>query len=161
MILSATKEGTIEKLEKDILFNVFEFNDTTALKAMTKLKDVVSLNNEMTNEEIIKTIRNSKYTRYPYYENNKIIGILNVKNIIFSKNLELKELLHKAYCVNSRDKIDDVFYYMRNHQIGMALVKNKENEIIGIITVEDIVEEVLGNIYDEYDSREQDDRSNK
>lgn len=69
--------------------------------------------------------------------------------------------MHKAYCVNSRDKIDDVFYYMRNHQIGMALVKNKENEIIGIITVEDIVEEVLGNIYDEYDSREQDDRSNK
>jgi len=154
MILDASKDGTIEKLEKDILLNVFQFNDTTALKAMTKIEDVIYIDNAMTNDEIIKIIRESKFTRLPYYDNGKIIGILNVKNIIYSKDLSLKKLLHKVYYVNSNDKIDDVFYFMRDKQIGMALVKNKENEIIGIITVEDIVEEILGNIYDEYDNKE-------
>ena len=161
MILDASKDGTIEKLEKDILLKVFEFNDTTALKAMTKMKDVVYLSNKMSNEEIIDVIRKSKFTRLPYYEDEKIIGILNVKNIIYSRNLELKKILHKVYYVNANEKIDDVFYFMRNRGIGMALVKNKDNEVVGIITVEDIVEEILGNIYDEYDSRDINDRDIK
>lgn len=154
MILDASRDGTIEKLEKEILLKVFEFNDTTALKAMTKLDDVVFIDNKMSNEEIIKIIRESKFTRLPYYDNGKIIGILNVKNIIYSKELSLKKLLHKVYYVNSSEKIDDVFYFMRDKQIGMALVKDKNNEIVGIITVEDIVEEILGNIYDEYDNKD-------
>lgn len=145
-------DASLEEFEKNLLLNVFEFNDTTIKEIMTKMKDVISIDINIEKEEFLKIIKKHKYTRYPITKNNEIIGILNIKDIIIKKidNFNIKKYTRKVTKLNSDTIIDDAFLILSSNHEVMALVK-ENNEIIGIITLEDIIEEVIPNVFDEYD----------
>ena len=152
IILLGNTEGVIEEKEKDYILNIFNFNDIEVEKIMTKKEDVVmiDINDDMKN--ILSTIKESKYTRFPVYDKNEIIGILNVKDFILYYN-ELKDLRSIVRTVNKyeyTEKIDDVFRMMQKNNEPISLIYNKK-EMVGIVTIEDAIEEIVGNIFDEYD----------
>ena len=150
-VKSTIIDSELEEFEKNLLFNVFEFNDTTVKEVMTKKADVVSIDINDSKEEILKILKKYKYTRFPVTDNNEIIGVLNIKDLIIKNNkeFELKKYIRKLIKIQSNMIIDDAFLYLRSKQAVIAEVKEKE-KFIGIITIEDIVEEVVGSIVDEY-----------
>jgi len=156
MILLGKDEGVLEEKEKDYILNVFNFNDIEVSKVMTLKEEVVMLNIEDTLKDNIFKMKETKYSRFPVYKDNKdnIIGIVNVKDLIIKHNEEnkvnLENILREVHSFQYNEKIDDVFRYMQENNESMCIVyKNKK--FIGIVTVEDAVEEIVGNIYDEYD----------
>ena len=157
MILLGKDQGVVEEKEKEYILNVFNFNDLEAIKVMTPKKDVVMLNIDDELKTNILKIKESKYSRFPVYQNDKnnIIGIINVKDIIIehkeSQQLDLNKLIRPVTKFKHNEKIDDVFRYMQEENESLCLVY-QEDEFIGIITIEDAVEEIVGNIYDEYDN---------
>lgn len=156
IILTGTRDGIIEKKEQEYIFNIFQFNDTTVDKVMTPKNDCVMIDVNIQFKDLIKLLKETKFTRYPVYSENKnnIIGIFNVKDYIMYKkdndDFDLKKLLFKVEKFQYNEKIDDVFAKMQKDRIHMAIVE-KDKQFIGIVTMEDAVEEILGNIYDEYD----------
>ena len=152
MILLGNTEGVIEEKEKDYILNIFNFNDVEVEKIMTKKEDVVMININDDMKNILSTIKESKYTRFPVYDKKEIIGILNVKDFILNYN-ELKDLRSIVRTVNKyeyTEKIDDVFRMMQKNNESISLIYNKK-EMVGIVTIEDAIEEIVGNIFDEYD----------
>ena len=156
MILVGSDEGVIEEKEKEYILNVFKFNDITVDKVMTPKKDVVLINIDNNLLDNIKKIKETKFSRYPVYEKNEnnIIGIINVKDLIISRKegelLDLRSLVRPIHSFQYNEKIDDVFRYMQEKNESMCSIF-KNNSFIGVVTVEDAVEEIVGNIYDEYD----------
>ena len=159
MIILGKEEGVIEEKEKEYILNVFEFNDITVDKVMTPRKDVVMINIDDDIKNILLVIKDSKFTRFPVYKDNKnnIIGLLNVKDFIlhYGENEELKidNIIRKVHSFKYNEKIDDVFRYMQEKKENLCMVY-KEDNFIGIVSIEDAVEEIVGNIYDEYDEVE-------
>ena len=123
---------------------------------MTPKEDCELLNVNSKFGSLIKKLKKTKFTRYPVYDGdtNNIIGIFNVKDYIMYKKdngvFDLKKLLFGVRKFNYDEKIDDVFASMQKEHVQMAIVM-KDKKFIGIVTLEDAVEEILGNIYDEYD----------
>lgn len=156
MILLGKDEGVVEEKEKDYILNIFKFNDIDVSSVMTPKKDVIMLNLSDELKNNILKIKESKYTRFPVYDKNEsdIIGIINVKDLIIehkeSDKLELKKLVRTATKFEHNEKIDDVFRYMQEKNESICLIY-QNNKFIGIVTIEDAVEEIVGNIYDEYD----------
>jgi len=150
-IKNALEDSELEELEKNLLFNVFDFNDTTIKNAMTKIDDVISLDVNDSKDSVINKLKTYKYTRFPVYEDGSIIGLVNVKDMIINRNDKnsLKDYVREFVSLDSNMIIDDAFLYLRSNRIMMAKVV-ENNSIIGIITLEDIVEELVGEIYDEY-----------
>jgi putative hemolysin len=154
IILTGTSEKIIEAKERDYILNIFEFNDKTVKEIMTPKKDCVIINIEDDLKENIKKIKDTKYTRFPVKNKNGIIGFINVKDFILNhqkdKETTIAELLQPVQTFKSTEKIDDVFRKMQKKHHSFGIVKEKGN-FIGIITMEDAIEEIVGNIYDEYD----------
>lgn len=159
IILTGTRDGIIEKKEQEYIFNIFQFNDTTVDKVMTPKEDCELINVNIKFGALLKRLKKTKFTRYPVYEGdtNNIIGIFNVKDYIMYKkdndDFDLKKLLFKVKKFDYDEKIDDVFAIMQKEHIQMAIVV-KDKKFIGVVTLEDAVEEILGNIYDEYDEED-------
>ncbi|MEG2229469.1 MAG: hemolysin family protein [Bacilli bacterium] len=151
-IISYSKnEGILEKEESNIILNVFKFNDITVSNVMTPIKEVMSINYEDSPKEVIDQIRRTKHTRFPVFDGKDIIGILNIKDLIVIKkdDFNKNDLMRLPIFVKEDDKIDDIFNKMKEKNVGLMIVKN-DKKVTGIITMEDIIEELLGNIYDEY-----------
>lgn len=144
-------DATLEEFEKNLLLNVFNFNDTTVKEVMTEIKNTITLDVNMPKQEIIKILKQHKYTRYPITKNKQIIGLLNIKDLIIKKtdDFNLKNYTRNIQKIESNTIIDDAFLMLREEHQVMAYITEKE-KIIGIITIEDIIEEVIGNIFDEY-----------
>ena len=155
-ILLGRSEGILEEQEKEYILNIFDFNDINVSKVMTPKKDVVLLNIDDDMKENVYKMKNSKYTRFPVYKDNvnNIIGIINVKDFIYekkdNKDVLLKDVLRKVTRIKHNVKIDDAFRYMQEHNESFCVVY-KEDDFVGVLTIEDAVEEIVGNIYDEYD----------
>lgn len=156
MIILGLDEGVVEEKEKDYILNVFQFNDIDVTKVMTPKKDVIALNISDDLMKNISLIKMSKYSRYPVYKDdiNNIIGFINVKDIIMQysdgSEIDLKKLIRPVAFFSYNEKIDDAFRHMQENNESLCVIyKNKK--FLGIITVEDAVEEIVGNIYDEYD----------
>ena len=145
-------DSNLEELEKQLLLNVFEFNDTTIDKVMTPKKYVVTIDINATKEEILKIIKEYKYTRFPIVNNNDIIGVLNMKDLVIKQNetFNLKDYIREITTLKDTMIIDDAYLYLNsNYEVMAKVVKN--NKYIGIVTLEDIIEELVGNVFDEYD----------
>lgn len=143
----------LEELEKKLLLNVFEFNDTTLDKVMTKKDDVIYLELNSTVEDIMRVIKDTKYTRFPVIDNGEIVGVLNIKDLLVQPTktkVSIKEYMREIESLPSNMIIDDAFLYLNSEQLSIAKVV-KDGNWVGIVTVEDIVEEIIGNIFDEYD----------
>jgi len=144
-------DSSLEELEKKLLLNVFEFNDIVVKDVMTKLEDVVSVDIDMEKDQLFNILKKYKYTRYPVIKEDKIIGLLNVKDFIIKKSedFKLSDYVRNICEINSKEIIDDAYLFLNSKHEVMAIVKDK-NKIVGIVTLEDIIEELIGNVFDEY-----------
>lgn len=147
-------DSNLEELEKQLLLNVFEFNDTTIDKVMTPKKNVVTIDINSTKEEILKIIKQYKFTRFPITDGKDIIGVLNVKDLVIkqTKTFKLKNYVRKIATLKHNTIIDDAYLYLNSNYEVIAKVE-KNAEYIGIITLEDIIEELVGNVFDEFDKK--------
>ena len=144
-------DSNLEELEKKLLLNVFEFNDVTVKEVMTHKKDVVSLDIKDSNEVLKNKVRKSKFTRFPVTNEGKVIGILNIKDLIVNEQTrEIKKSIRKVTKLKSDTILDDAFMILNSSYEPIALV-DENKEYIGIITMEDILEHIIGDIFDEYD----------
>ncbi|MEA4954502.1 MAG: hemolysin family protein [Pseudoflavonifractor sp.] len=161
MVDMGEEKGAIEKEEKELIENVFEFNNSTAGDVMVHRTDVEMIWVEDTDAEIMEAIRSSGLTRFPVYEEDQddIIGILNTRDYLLNTRLEqphpLRELLRKAYFVPETVRTDVLFRDMQNQKIHLAVVVDEYGGTSGIITMEDLLEELVGNIYDEFDPQDE------
>ena len=151
-IKSTITDSNLEELEKQLLLNIFDFNNITIDKVMTKRDSVISIDINASSKEVLSIIKKHKYTRFPIMANDKIIGILNIKDLIIRQNktFELENFIRPIITLDSNMIIDDCYLYLNSNYEVMAVVE-KSNKYIGIVTLEDIIEELIGNIFDEYD----------
>lgn len=154
-IKSSIQDANLEELEKKILLNVFEFNDTKVKDVMIHKDSVSYLDVEDSKEQVMKMIKEHKYTRFPVLENGVIIGVLNVKDLLIKKEnvFSLKDYVREITTISSDMIIDDAFLLLNGKHEPIAKVV-REGNWIGIITIEDIIEEIVGNVFDEYDQEE-------
>ena len=144
-------DSNLEELEKKLLLNVFEFNDVTVKEVMTPKKEVVSLDINDSNEVLKSKVRKSKYTRFPVTKNDDVIGILNIKDLIVNDTKHgFKKNIRKVTKIKSDTILDDAFMLLNQAYEPIALVE-EDKKYIGIITMEDILEHIIGDIFDEYD----------
>ncbi|MBE5802501.1 MAG: HlyC/CorC family transporter [Clostridiales bacterium] len=160
MVDIGSEKGTIEQDERTMIENIFEFNNMTAADVMVHRIDVVSLHVDDNDEEVLKTIRESGLSRFPIYDSDidDIIGVLNTRNFLLNKHAEnpksLRELLRPAYLVPETVAADTLFSNMQKQKIHLAVVVDEYGGMSGIVTMEDLLEEIVGNIYDEFDPNE-------
>ena len=152
MVESGGDSGTIEEDEKEMIQNIFEFNDINVSEIMTRIGDVNYFSVDDDDETILETIKESGNSRYPVYEEdiNNIIGILNARDFLKT----VREMLRSAYFVPETIKADQLFSDMQKKKVHIAIVIDEYGETRGIITLEDLLEEIVGNIYDEFDEAE-------
>lgn len=161
MVDAGEETGAIEKEEKELIENVFEFNNSTAADVMVHRTDVNMIWIGDPAEEIMETIRASGLTRFPVYDEDTddIIGILNTRDYLLNAQEEsprpLRELLRKAYFVPETVRTDVLFRDMQSRKIHFAVVVDEYGGTSGIITMEDLIEELVGNIYDEFDPQDE------
>ena len=161
MVDMGEEKGAIEKEERELIENVFEFNNSTAADVMIHRTDVVMLWVDDPQEEIMETIRSSGLTRFPVYEEDTddIIGILNTREYLLNAQEEkpkpLRELLREAYFVPETVRSDVLFRDMQSRKTHFAVVVDEYGGTSGIITMEDLLEELVGNIYDEFDPQDE------
>ncbi|MCK5767205.1 MAG: HlyC/CorC family transporter, partial [Candidatus Atribacteria bacterium] len=154
-------EGVIEEQEKKMIKNIFEFGDTTVKEVMIPRVDIDFAPHDVTLNSIVKMIKKSGHSRIPVYEGtiDNIIGILYVKDIlkIYRKLFQLKEtfdvkkILRKAYFVPENKKIDELLDIFQKDRIQIAIVIDEYSGTDGLVTMEDVLEEIVGEIIDEYD----------
>lgn len=161
MVDLGEETGVLDEDEKEWITNVFEFDDTPVRDIMVRAGEVIAVSIDATKEEILKLISEEGISRLPVYgENlNDIIGILHAKDFLIElqkkQPFNLKEMLHSAYFVPEQVTADVLFKDMQTRRLHFAVVINEFGEVSGIVTMEDLLEEIVGNIYDEYDDQEQ------
>ena len=154
------EKGTIEEEEKEMINNVFEFNDKVVSEVMKHRTEVFAMDINSDINEILDELDKNKYSRVPIYEDtiDNIKGLLYVKDLFkyvrSSKKIRIKEILRKAYFVSENKPINEVFKELQVKQVQLAIVVDEYGGTAGIITMEDIIEELVGNIFDEYDEEE-------
>ena len=160
MIDEGEEKGTIEKEQKQLLNNVFQFNDIVVSEIMTPRTDMYAIDINDDINKLLEKIDEYKYSRIPVYDEtiDDIKGILFVKDLIKplknNKKIDLKKLMREPYFVPESKDIDELFKEMQQNKVQMAIAIDEYGGTAGIITMEDIVEEIMGNIFDEYDDEE-------
>ena len=160
MIDEGEEKGTIDQEEKDLLNNVFEFNDTTASEIMTPRIDIFALKISQDLYEVLDELDDYKYSRIPVYEDtiDNIKGIILIKDILKDlrdkKKINIKKLIKEVHFVPESVPIDKLFRQLQRNKMQMAIVIDEYGGTAGLVTMEDILEELVGNIFDEHDEEE-------
>ena len=156
-----SEEGSIEDSEKQMIQNIFEFNDKDVAEIMTHRKQVVALPIDSTYEEVMDVATNEKYTRIPVYKEtiDEIVGILHIKDLLGVSNedggFSLEKIMRPPLFVHETKKISDLFHEMKKGKMQLAVIVDEYGGTMGIATIEDMLEEIVGNITDEFDEEEQ------
>ena len=160
MIDLGNESGSINEDEKELLHNVFDFSDQTVSDVMTHAADVESISVDATREEVLDTIRSTGLSRFPVYgeDESDILGVLNTRDFLVDwvsdGTTSVRDLMRPAYLVPESLSADDLLRDMQIKKIHLAVVLDEYGELAGVITVEDLLEEIVGNIYDEFDPAE-------
>ena len=151
------EEGCIESTEGEMIDNIFEFNNIQIYDVMTHRVDVEVIDVEDSRADIIDTIRCTGFSRFPVYEGemDHIIGLLYVKDFFLNEGTPLRELLKEPMYVPDSMICDDLFHKMQRENTHFAIVTDEYGSFLGVITLEDLLEEIVGNIYDEYDKKKE------
>ena len=155
------EEGTIEQEEREMLYSVLEFGDTLTREIMTPRVDVALIEDIRTLDEAMQLFNETGFSRIPVYHDtvDNIIGILNIKDVFstaFSgkRNIPIRELMYDPFFVPETKKIDDLLKELQVRKVQIAIVLDEYGSFVGIVTVEDILEELVGDILDEFDREE-------
>lgn len=160
MVDQGQEKGVIKKNEKDLINNVFLLNDIDAAEIMTHRTDIFAIEINDNIYELLDEIDDYKYSRIPVYEEtiDDIKGILFLKDILKAlsngKKIKIKDIMREAYYVPETKPIDEVFKELQKNKMQMAIVVDEYGGTSGLLTMEDILEELVGNIFDEYDDVE-------
>jgi len=151
--------GIIETEEREMIYNVFDFGDSLAKDIMIPRIDMTTISIDSTYNELLETFKESMYTRIPVYENDtaNIIGLVNVKDLLLVENtseFSIRSILREAYYTYEFKKTADLLMEMRQSASSVAFVLNEYGATVGLITLEDLLEEIVGEIRDEYDEDE-------
>ena len=161
MVDQGKEKGTIKEEEKELINNVFEFNDITASEIMKHRKDIFAVDINISNDELMEELSKEeyRYSRIPVYDEtiDEIKGILYIKDVlknIGKKNFKVKNVVKDAYFVSQTRLINEVFKELQKNKMQIAIIIDEYGGTAGLITMEDILEELVGDIYDEYDKEE-------
>lgn len=158
------EHGTINETEKDMINSIFEFDDKLAKEVMTPRTEVFLININSSVSQFLDKLLEEKYSRVPVYEGDvdNIVGILYMKDFVIEarkngfENVNIKKILHPPYFVQESKNIDVLFKKLQSSKNHMAIVIDEYGGFSGVVTIEDLIEEVMGNIEDEYDDDEPD-----
>ena len=157
MVDVGKEKGTIDQSEGEMINNVFEFNDKTVSEIMVPRTKIFALDMNLSISKVIEEISEDfRYSRVPVYDEtiDEIKGIVYVKDILVStknKNVKIKNLIKEAYYVPETKPVNELFSELRKNRKQIAIVVDEYGGTAGIVTMEDILEEIVGEIYDEYD----------
>ena len=157
------EDGVIESEEKEMITNVVDFGDSVASDVMVPRIDIEFMDVESSYEDVLAVFRRDKYSRVPVYEGNKdhVIGVLNLKDVFcyndIPDNFSIRKILRRPYFTYEFKRISDLMVDMQKNSISMAMVLDEYGAVAGLITLEDLLEEIVGEIRDEYDEEETDD----
>ena len=153
------EEGVIESEEKEMIYNVFDFSDALAKDIMIPRINMVSVNVDSSYHDVLEVFRESMYTRLPVYQEDKenVIGLINIKDFILhadQNDFSVRSILREAHYTYEYKKSADLLLEMREITMNVAFVLNEYGATVGMITLEDLLEEIVGEIRDEYDADE-------
>lgn len=161
MVDQGEEKGTIKEEEKELINNVFEFNDITVSEIMRHRKDIFAVDINISAEELLQELSREeyRYSRIPVYDEiiDEIKGILYVKDVlknINKKSFKVKNVVKDAYFISQNRLINEVFKELQKNKKQIAIIVDEYGGTAGLITMEDILEELVGDIYDEYDEEE-------
>ena len=154
------EEGAIESEEVELINNILDLNDREVKDIMTPRPDIIAVSDEMDHDEIKTVLFNSKLSRIPVYHGDKdnIVGILFERDFLTAyikrKNFRIKSLLRPVKYVSTSMKVNDLIHELQKSKMHMAIVSGEYGEVVGLVTMEDALEELVGEIYDEHDESE-------
>lgn len=158
------EDGEIESEERELIYNVFEFSDTCAKDIMIPRTNMVTISPDSTPDELLQEFKDSMYTRIPVYQEEKdsMLGFINIKDFFLAmdnakdtNHFSLTPLIRDAYFTYEYKKTADLLLEMREKRMNVAFVLNEYGSTVGMITLEDLLEELVGEIRDEYDEDEE------
>ena len=155
------EDGVIESDEKEMIYNVFDLGDAKAKDVMVPRVHVTFADVNTTYEELIEIFREDKFTRLPIFEDStdNVIGTINMKDLLLfdnTKEFHIRDILREAYFTYEYKNISELLVEMREASFNIAIVLDEYGDTAGLITLEDILEEIVGEIHDEYDENEED-----
>ncbi|MGN1310689.1 MAG: hemolysin family protein [Clostridia bacterium] len=160
MVDVGEEKGSIEENEKELINNVFEFNDKVTSEVMIHRKEIYAIDVKSDIGEILSDLKEYKYSRIPVYEDtiDNIVGMLYIKDLLayvyLKKEVKIKKLMREVYFVPENKPINELFKELQKNKHQIAIVLDEYGGTAGLITMEDILEELVGNIFDEYDDEE-------
>lgn len=155
------EEGLIESEELDMINNVFDFGATCAKDIMVPKVDITMVPIDVTYDELLNIVEEDKFTRMPVYKEStdNIVGIINIKDLLINKvdnnSFDVKELMREPHFTYAPKELNDLLIEMRGNDAGMCIVLDEYGQAEGLITLEDIIEEIIGEIRDEFDEAEE------
>lgn len=154
------EDGVIESEEREMIYNVFDFSDSQAKDVMIPRINMVTVSEDATYEELLEIFRESMYTRIPVYKEDQdnIIGLVNIKDFILTSDKDsfrIADIIREAYYTYEFKKTSDLMFEMREKTYNVAFILNEYGATVGMITLEDLLEEIVGEIRDEYDTDEE------
>lgn len=162
MVDVGEEKGSIRETEKAMINAIFDFDNTAVADIMTHRTEISGLSVDATFEEVKAFVNDERYTRFPVYEDtiDNIIGVLHIKDLLRSigngsvEHFDLRQLIREPYFVPESKKTDALFRELQKEKVHLAVVIDEYGGTAGIITIEDLLEEIVGNIFDEYDDEE-------
>ena len=157
LVQEAREKGTIEKQEEEFIHSIFQFKDKSVKEVMTPVSEIVALDINCDQEKLIRTVTEEGYSRIPIYQGSidNIVGIIHTKdiiNILQDQDLIiLNDIIRKPYFISENKKISELLKELQRQRIHLAIVKDNAGKTVGLITMEDIIEEIVGEIHDEHD----------
>ena len=157
MVGVSEEEGVLEDVEKEMIFNVFDFADLQVKDVMVQRVDIISVDEEASYEEVMDVIKNEQFSRIPVYNEtiDNIIGVLNIKDFAIIENLRegfsIYKYIREPFYTFEFKKIVELFKEMKKTRNHIAVVLDEYGGTVGLVTIEDLVEEIVGDIEDEYD----------
>lgn len=154
------KDGVIEKEEREMIYNVVDFGDSQAKDVMVPRADMVTISETASYQEIRDVFRREKYTRLPVYRDDRdnITGILNIKDFFFCEDtadFKVTDVMYEPYFTYEYKKTSELLLEMQNNSVSISIVLDEYGASVGMISLEDLLEEIVGEIRDEYDEDEQ------
>ncbi len=159
MLDESLRDGVLENEEKEMISNVVELGDSLAKDIMIPRVDMTCVNVEASYEELREVFLKERFTRYPVYEENadNIVGIINMKDVLFCENscdFSIRDLMREANFTFEFKNTSDLMAEMRQNSVSMTIVLDEYGAAVGLVTLEDLLEEIVGEIRDEYDEYE-------